>query len=55
MRLPISLFAAHLVTLGDYVAAATYREGNVVQYQGSSWLYIATNATAGNTPPYPDA
>jgi hypothetical protein len=48
-------FAAPLVPRGDYVAAETYREGNIVEFQGSSWLYINTTPGAGNAPPAPPA
>lgn len=44
-------FYAELVDRGAYSAAETYREGNIVQDQGSSWLYINPTATAGNAPP----
>lgn len=44
-------FTAALVPLGAYEAATIYREGNIVQYQGSTWLYTNPIATAGNTPP----
>jgi hypothetical protein len=44
-------FTATLVPRGDYDAAATYREGNIVQKDGASWLYINPVATVGNAPP----
>jgi hypothetical protein len=44
-------FTAPLVPRGDYDAAATYREGNIVQSAGGSWLYINPTATSGNAPP----
>lgn len=44
-------FYAELVDRGAYSASETYREGNIVQDQGSSWLYINPTATAGNAPP----
>lgn len=43
--------AAQLVDLGDYAAGTTYREGNIVQDQGSTWLYTAITPSAGNAPP----
>lgn len=42
---------ARLVNLGPYAAGTTYREGNMVQDQGSSWLYVNGTAGAGNAPP----
>lgn len=44
-------FNAELVNRGDYVLGDTYREGNIVQNQGSSWLYTNPTATSGNAPP----
>lgn len=44
-------FTAQLVDRGAYAAGETYREGNIVQDQGSTWLYINPAATAGNAPP----
>lgn len=44
-------FTATLIPMGDYQAGTTYREGNIVQYQGSTWLYTNPAATAGNAPP----
>lgn len=45
-------FTAELVDRGEYDAAETYREGNMVdQPNGSRWLYISTTPTAGNDPP----
>ncbi|WP_334656728.1 hypothetical protein [Sphingomonas panaciterrae] len=44
-------FGAPLVPRGDYSATETYREGNIVQHQGSSWLYINTTPGAGHAPP----
>lgn len=46
-------FTAELVPMGDYAAGTTYREGNIVQKDGSTWLYIATTPSAGNAPPEP--
>lgn len=37
------------VAQGDYSGATAYVKGDMVQYQGSSW--IALQATTGNTPP----
>ncbi|WP_380873589.1 hypothetical protein ACFB49_42470 [Sphingomonas sp. DBB INV C78] len=44
-------FTAELIDMGAYVSTATYREGNIVQNQNSSWLYINPTPTAGNAPP----
>ncbi len=44
-------FTATLVDMGDYVAGTTYREGNIVQNQGSTWLYVNPAPSAGNAPP----
>ncbi|WP_156679342.1 hypothetical protein [Sphingomonas profundi] len=44
-------FYGALIDLGAYDPGRTYREGNIVQYQGSSWVYINPVATAGNAPP----
>lgn len=44
-------FTATLLPMGDYAAGTTYREGNIVQDQGSSWLYINPTPSAGNAPP----
>jgi hypothetical protein len=44
-------FTATLIDMGAYVAGTTYREGNIVQDQGSSWLYINPTPSAGNAPP----
>ena len=44
-------FTATLTDLGAYAAGTTYREGNIVQAGGSSWLYINPAASAGNAPP----
>ncbi|UAK24341.1 collagen-like domain-containing protein [Sphingomonas nostoxanthinifaciens] len=44
-------FTSTLVDLGPYDAGTTYREGNIVQSGGSSWLYINTTASAGQAPP----
>lgn len=44
-------FFAQLVESGTWSGSETYREGNIVQDQSSSWLYINTTATSGNAPP----
>lgn len=44
-------FPVTLVDMGPWDLATTYREGHVVQDQGSSWVYINTTASAGNPPP----
>lgn len=44
-------FTAALVDLGAYDAGTTYREGNIVQSQGSTWLYQNPTPTKGNAPP----
>lgn len=44
-------FIAELVDRGPYSATETYREGNIVQDQGSSWVYINPVPTSGNAPP----
>jgi hypothetical protein len=44
-------FTATLVPRGDYVAGETYREGNIVQHHGASWLYINPAPSSGNAPP----
>ena len=47
-------FTAELVDMGDYSdqpAGTVFREGNIVQDQGSSWLYINPTPTSGNAPP----
>jgi hypothetical protein len=46
----IATYAA-LVDRGAYSAGETYREGNIAQEQGSSWLYINPTPTSGNAPP----
>ena len=49
-------FTAPLIPKGRYDAATTYREGNHVDLaDGSMWLYIFGQATAGNAPPAPPA
>lgn len=42
---------AALVDRGAYSGTETYREGNIVQDQDSTWLYTNPTATAGNAPP----
>lgn len=44
-------FYAELIERGAYSGSETYREGNIVQDQGASWVYINPTATAGNAPP----
>lgn len=44
-------FTATLIDLGAYASGTTYREGNIVQDQQTSWIYINPTATAGNAPP----
>lgn len=44
-------FNAQLIDLGAYAAGTTYREGNMVQQAGSSWVYINPTPSAGNAPP----
>jgi hypothetical protein len=44
-------FTATLIDMGAYAGGTTYREGNIVQDQGSSWLYINPTPAAGNAPP----
>lgn len=44
-------FAATLVDMGAYDAGTTYREGNIVLQDGSSWVYINPVPSAGNAPP----
>ncbi|MBW6531932.1 hypothetical protein KZ820_14415 [Sphingomonas sp. RRHST34] len=36
---------------GNYDPAAVYSEGDVVQYDGSSWYYIAQDPSSGHAPP----
>jgi hypothetical protein len=44
-------FTATLIDMGAYVAGQTYREGNIVQDQGTSWVYINPAPSSGNAPP----
>jgi hypothetical protein len=44
-------FTSVLVERGDYQAGETYREGHIVQQQGSSWLYVNPTPASGNAPP----
>jgi hypothetical protein len=44
-------FTSTLIDMGAYAAGTTYGEGNLVQDQGSSWIYINPTRTAGNAPP----
>jgi hypothetical protein len=48
---PIAPAPVVLVPRGLYDAAVIYGPGDVVQYQGSSWTYIAAAASSGNAPP----
>lgn len=41
----------NIVDLGAYAGAATYRQNNIVQNQGSSWIYINAAPASGNAPP----
>lgn len=44
-------FTATLIDMGAYAAGTTYREGNIVQDQDSSWVYINPVPSSGNAPP----
>lgn len=44
-------FQRELVDRGAYAAGTTYREGDLVQDQNSTWIYINPTPTAGNAPP----
>jgi hypothetical protein len=44
-------FTATLIDMGAYAAGTTYREGNLVQSAGSTWLYINPAPSSGNAPP----
>jgi hypothetical protein len=44
-------FWSTLVDRGDYSATEVYMEGSIVQYGGSSWVYINPTPTSGNAPP----
>lgn len=48
-------FQTTLIDRGAYSAAETYREGNIVQSGGASWVYINPAPTSGNAPPAPPA
>lgn len=43
-------FYAALIDRGAYSASTVYREGNIVTYDGRTWLYINPVPTSGNTP-----
>jgi hypothetical protein len=40
-----------LVPRGPYDPATNYGAGDIVQYEGSSWVYVAALASTGNAPP----
>lgn len=44
-------FTAVLVDRGTYDATQSYREGHLVQDQGTTWLYINPTPSIGNAPP----
>ena len=47
-------FQAELIDKGDWDAAVTYREGNIVRLpDGSSWVYVNPTASAGHPPDEP--
>ena len=46
-------FTATLVDMGAYSPTTTYREGNIVQSGGATWVYINPAPSSGNTPPDP--
>jgi hypothetical protein len=48
---PVARAQVVLVPRGPYNAALSYGEGDVVQYEGSSWQYINAAASTGNAPP----
>ena len=48
---PIATATGQIVPRGDYDPATIYAPGAVVQYQGSSWLYINPAAASGYAPP----
>ncbi len=48
---PIARAPIVLVPRGQYDPTQYYGEGDVVQYDGSTWQYINAAASAGNTPP----
>ena len=44
-------FTAQLIDLGARTATTVYREGNIAQEQGISWVYTNPAPSAGNAPP----
>lgn len=48
---PIARAPIVLVPRGPYDATLSYGEGDVVQYDGSTWQYINAAASTGNAPP----
>jgi len=46
-------FTATLVDMGAYSSATAYREGNIVQSGGATWVYINPASSTGNAPPAP--
>jgi hypothetical protein len=44
-------FADPLIDMGPYDPAVTYRAGNIVQFEGSSYRYSNATPSAGNSPP----
>lgn len=48
---PLPVPAPVYVLRGDYDPAVSYAAGNVVQFEGSSWFYTASEASTGNAPP----
>lgn len=46
-------YTATLVARGEYAAGETYREGNIVSHNGSSWIYTNPTPSSGNAPPSP--
>ncbi|GAA0745198.1 hypothetical protein GCM10009075_29510 [Sphingomonas trueperi] len=44
-------FADPLIDMGPYDPAVTYRAGNIVQFEGSSYRYSSATPSAGNAPP----
>lgn len=48
---PIVTATSSYVPRGEYDPTAIYYTNSVVQFQGSSWLYIAVASSSGNAPP----
>ena len=44
-------YTATLVARGEYAAGETYREGNIVSHNGSSYIYTNPTPSSGNAPP----